>query len=102
MISSVPGESGRWFEGKSIKDIAARKGTGCRDALLDVLVKEGQRAVFQGAMQEKNDQLPENVIRQRTLIVPIRGSPSDKIATTNCFSDSIPPHLLSEEQPIFA
>jgi N-acyl-D-amino-acid deacylase len=54
VISSVPGESGRWLEGLNIKDIAARMGVDCKDALLDVLVKEGIRvgAVFHGMSEE--------------------------------------------------
>jgi N-acyl-D-amino-acid deacylase len=54
VISSVPGESGRWLEGLSIKEVAKRKNLGCRDALLDVLLEQGLRvgAVFHGMSEE--------------------------------------------------
>ncbi len=54
VISSVPGDSGKWLEGLSIKDIALRKGMECRDALLDVLSAEGLRvgAIFHGMSEE--------------------------------------------------
>jgi N-acyl-D-amino-acid deacylase len=54
VVSSVPGESGRWLEGLSIKDIASRMGLGYREALMEVLIKEGIRvgAIFHGMSEE--------------------------------------------------
>jgi N-acyl-D-amino-acid deacylase len=54
VISSVPGDSGRWLEGISIKEVAKRKNIGCREALLEVLVNEGLRvgAIFHGMSEE--------------------------------------------------
>jgi N-acyl-D-amino-acid deacylase len=54
VVSSVPGEAGRWLEGLSIRDIALRMGLACREALVEVLVKEGVRvgAIFHGMSEE--------------------------------------------------
>lgn len=54
VVSSVPGESGKWLEGLSIKEISFRQGKECRDALLDVLAEEGVRtgAIFHGMSEE--------------------------------------------------
>jgi N-acyl-D-amino-acid deacylase len=54
VVSSVPGEQGKWLEGLSISEIASRTGTTCRKALLEVLMKEGIRvgAIFHGMSEE--------------------------------------------------
>jgi len=54
VVSSVPGESGRWLEGMSIKGATARMGVGCREAVVEILVKEGLRvgAIFHGMSEE--------------------------------------------------
>lgn len=54
VVSSVPGEPGRWMEGKSIREIAASAGKDLREALLDVLASEGTRVggIFHGMSEE--------------------------------------------------
>jgi N-acyl-D-amino-acid deacylase len=85
VISSVPGESGRWLEGLTVKEIARRKNIACRDALLEVLVNEGLRvgAIFHGMSEEnlwKFLSLPYAMVGSdsaaRSLIGPtVRGKP---------------------------
>jgi hypothetical protein len=64
-------------------------------------VKQAGLFDCQSNLVEQSDQFPENIICQRILVIPIRGSPSDKIATINCFSDSMPLHLLRVEHSRF-
>jgi N-acyl-D-amino-acid deacylase len=54
VISSVPSESGKRFEGKSIREIALLTGMECRDAFLNVLSTEGIRVggIFFGMSDE--------------------------------------------------
>jgi N-acyl-D-amino-acid deacylase len=54
VVSSVPGERGKWLEGLSIREISLRMGKECREAVLDVLAGEGIRvgAIFHGMGEE--------------------------------------------------